>query len=574
MKKHFLIALVLLCSVFVVPSFAQDLTYVEHISEFNSEIVINEDASIDIVEEIHYHFPMERRGIYWTYPVDYSVQGFKRATSFKMNDIYYYPAHDSTLQESHFEKVGSTAGWIEYRIGQEDVYLTGEYVYVIDYTIKDVGVSYFDEHDEVYLNIIGPGWEVPILQSTATITTPVEDTNRVCYTGPESFTATDCTMSSTEDGMVITTDKMLDSYSAFTLALAFPVGTIENHTGDVWLQLLIANLGVLIPIPVIILLVKKAKKYKNKKITIIPHYDAPEDLDPMLAGYVFKKKYDPKHLTALIIWMAVKGYISVEREGSVSYLIKEVDKIENESKYITKLFESMFSKKKRVSVSKMPVSFSNKIISTVSLVNNKTRSEGYIEKERVDKKGMFTTLGWILGMSAFFVLLPFLMVYAAAGTGWGLVISGVAMAVVGSKIDIRGVEGNKLYYQLLGLKMYINTAEKHRIEFHNDPEKFRGVFETLLPYAIIFGLEKKWAKEFEDLYKDTPPSWYRGDVSNFTPYMISNSIHGLSSGIKAANTKAYGSSSGYRSSGWSSGGSGFSGGSSGGGGGGSGGGSW
>jgi uncharacterized membrane protein len=122
--------------------------------------------------------------------------------------------------------------------------------------------------------------------------------------------------------------------------------------------------------------------------------------------------------------------------------------------------------------------------------------------------------------------------------------------------------------------MYIDTAEKHRIEFHNDPEKFRGVFETLLPYAMIFGLEKKWAKEFEDLYKDTQPDWYRGDFSAFDVYMLSTAVNSLNRSVKSATTKAYGSSSGFKSGGWSSGGSGFSGGSSGGGGGGGGGGSW
>ncbi len=573
MKKHFLIALLFLCSVFVVPTFAQDIT-VEHISEFNSEIVINEDASIDIVEEIHYVFSESRRGIFWTYPVDYSVQGFKRATSFKMNDIYYYPVNDPSLKESEYERISNTGGWAEYKIGEEDVYLLGEYVYVVDYTIKDVGVSYFDDHDEIYLNIIGPGWEVPILTSTATITTPVEDTNRVCYTGPEGSSASDCTIVNTDNGMVISTDTMLDSLSAFTLVLAFPVGTIEDHTAGMWLQLHIANLGILIPVPVIFILFKKSKDWKNKKITIIPHYDAPEGLDPMLTGHVFLKKYDQKHLTALIIWMAVKGYLSVEREGKKNFLNKEVESVEGESNYIVKLFDAMFSKKDRVEVTKMPISFSSKIPTIVSSVSSLVTTKGYIEKERVDRKNMLTILGGIIAGFSFFTIMPLLMVYAAVGTAWGIIVSGLAMVITGTKIDVRGVEGNKLYYKLLGLKMYINTAEKHRIEFHNDPEKFRGVFETLLPYAIIFGLEKKWAEEFKELYKDTQPSWYKGDYNTFTPYLMTRSISSLSRGVKAANTKAYGSSSGYRSSGWSSGGSGFSGGSSGGGGGGSGGGSW
>jgi uncharacterized membrane protein YgcG len=185
------------------------------------------------------------------------------------------------------------------------------------------------------------------------------------------------------------------------------------------------------------------------------------------------------------------------------------------------------------------------------------------------------TIFGIIGIGfSIFIIFPTLIAFAAIGTAIGIIVCFIVMVIIGSKVDIRSNLGNKLYYELEGLKMYIDTAEKHRIEFHNDPKKFRGVFETLLPYAMIFGLEKKWAKEFEDLYKDTQPDWYRGDFTAFDVYMLSVAVNSLNRSVKSATTKAYGSGSGFRSGGWSSGGSGFSGGSSGGGGGGGGGGSW
>jgi uncharacterized membrane protein len=133
-----------------------------------------------------------------------------------------------------------------------------------------------------------------------------------------------------------------------------------------------------------------------------------------------------------------------------------------------------------------------------------------------------------------------------------------------------------MYHFLLGLKMYINTAEKERINFHSDPKKYTDIFETLLPYAMIFGLEKQWAKQFEDIYTQ-PPTWYEGNINTFNTAYFVNSINSFNRDIvskSAPPSSNYSSSGGYRSGGWSSGGSGFSGGSSGGGGGGSGGGGW
>lgn len=170
---------------------------------------------------------------------------------------------------------------------------------------------------------------------------------------------------------------------------------------------------------------------------------------------------------------------------------------------------------------------------------------------------------------------PFFIMSASFGWLFGILISLLLLFIFAMKLDIRTEVGNEMYTFLLGLKMYINTAEKERIKFHNDPKKYTEVFETLLPYAMIFGLEKKWAEQFEDIYT-TPPEWYQGDFSTFNSIYFLNSLNSFNKGVvtKSSPPSSYGSSGGYRSGGWSSGGSGFGGGSSGGGGGGSGGGGW
>mgnify|MGYP007068092653 FL=1 len=84
-------------------------------------------------------------------------------------------------------------------------------------------------------------------------------------------------------------------------------------------------------------------------------------------------------------------------------------------------------------------------------------------------------------------------------------------------------------------------------------------------HAIIFGLEKKWVKEFKDIYKQ--PDWYQGDFDHFNAYMIVNSVSSMNKSFNARSVSYSSSSAGS----W---GSGFSSGSSGGGTGGGGGGSW
>jgi uncharacterized membrane protein len=90
------------------------------------------------------------------------------------------------------------------------------------------------------------------------------------------------------------------------------------------------------------------------------------------------------------------------------------------------------------------------------------------------------------------------------------------------------------------------------------------MFERFLPFAMAFGVERKWARAFQDIYRE-PPKWYVGSNSSaFDVNRFSHSLSDLSS--RAGNAMA--------SSPRSSSGSGFSGGSSGGGSGGGGGGGW
>lgn len=82
---------------------------------------------------------------------------------------------------------------------------------------------------------------------------------------------------------------------------------------------------------------------------------------------------------------------------------------------------------------------------------------------------------------------------------------------------------------VLGLKEYLSVAEKDRIKFHNAPEKNPQHFEKLLPYAMVLGVEKKWAGQFQDMYTKNP-SWYTDSSgANFNSIILINSLNNFSS---------------------------------------------
>jgi uncharacterized membrane protein YgcG len=129
--------------------------------------------------------------------------------------------------------------------------------------------------------------------------------------------------------------------------------------------------------------------------------------------------------------------------------------------------------------------------------------------------------------------------------------------------------------QLKGLKLFIRLAEADRIAFLQSPDgaqrrpdptkpgEMIHLYEKALPYAVRFGLEKKWAKELASRYEQDSrsPYWYSSN-GDFTAAAFVVGITGLT-----ASATTWGASASSSSSSGLDGG-GFAGGGGGGGGGG------
>lgn len=126
--------------------------------------------------------------------------------------------------------------------------------------------------------------------------------------------------------------------------------------------------------------------------------------------------------------------------------------------------------------------------------------------------------------------------------------------------------GRRVLEQVLGLREFIATAEMEELGkmIDSDPEYYYHI----LSFAIVLGLEKKWAKKFESLTIE-PPSWYVGPHTAWNAVMVSSMLSRCNSSLVSAVATAPSSGSpGSRFGGSSFGGGGFSGGGFGGGGGG------
>ncbi len=181
-----------------------------------------------------------------------------------------------------------------------------------------------------------------------------------------------------------------------------------------------------------------------------------------------------------------------------------------------------------------------------------------------------STTGVLIGEK----FLPIIMATLVIAT----IIIIIAIIATNSKYKRYSEKGLDSAAYLEGLKLYIKMAEADRLKFlqsvkgaDTSKEGIVKLYEKLLPYAALFGLEDSWMDEFNKYCQDVnySPTWYSGD-GYLTGYMLGSMTSNINSTV--ASSTSYSSSSSSGGSSFSSGGGG--GGFSGGGGGGGGGGGW
>ena len=183
--------------------------------------------------------------------------------------------------------------------------------------------------------------------------------------------------------------------------------------------------------------------------------------------------------------------------------------------------------------------------------------DGYYRANPSTIRSAFYVVGGVLIGAAWFIVADI----ASFADTLVIIVSGVLVMLFGLIMPATTVKGALLKDQLLGLKLYLQIAEKNRLDFHNAPEKSPELFEKLLPYAMVLGVSTAWAKEFEGIYMQ-PPSWYTGGAYPiFSPTAFADDMNSFSTAAAAVAAPTSGSGG--------AGGGGFSGGGFGGGGGGS-----
>jgi uncharacterized membrane protein len=565
------VAIFLLAFFAALPANARTLVF----KHFDAQIQVRPDGTIDVTEVIEAQFTGAWHGIYRTIPVEYTNDaGLNYSLLLDQSS-----ATDSDGQTLKLEqnREGRNLKFKIYVPAAEDATRT----ILLHYRVLDA-LRFFQDHDELYWNVTGNDWENPIELVTAHIELPagVTGLHAIAYTGVTGSRTEDARVEIKDNVVDITSTRRLGYRQGLTSVVGFDKGFVHPPSASMkFTRFLKSNSPLLISLIAFFVMfwLWWTRGRDPQRLAISVQYEPPDKLTPGECGTLVDNQAAMRDITATLVDLAVKGYLTIEQkeESHLLGLTHSKDYIfhmkkppaewaaarSHEQEMLSALFDDGASAD--VALSELQNHFYTHLPTIRDRIFSALMSDGYYLHRPDTVKQGYIGGGWLIGGLVVFGGAGYLANATGIAVGsWILagITTGLVISIFGWFMSARTVAGARALEKVLGFEEFLGRVEKDQIE---RLEKTPELFEKFLPYAMALQVEKKWVQAFSGIALQ-PPQWYQGSYGgNFTAFYLVNDLNMMS--MQAGSVMA----SAPRSSGGSGfGGGGGSGGGFGGGGGG------
>ncbi|MCX7032679.1 MAG: DUF2207 domain-containing protein [Arenimonas sp.] len=556
----------------------------ERIISYDSELKVNADGSLDVVETIRVRAEGNqiRRGIYRDFPTRYRDQyGNRMVVDFELRGVERDGRPEPYFTEAMPNGVRINTGNDDFLPVPSDITYTLRY-----HTTRQLG--FFDEHDEIYWNVTGLGWAFPIDQAQARVQLPGA-VPRVHmrldgYTGYDGEKGTAFESAAPADGVAtFRTTAPLVPQQGLTIVVGFPKGLVTPPTRPQrWAWFLRDNGGVLVALGGLLALVafyawRWHRHGRDPQAgPVFPRYAPPEGFTPGELRMLRRMGHDHLCFASDVVDMAVHGCLEIHEGGSAKADGWRLVRVPGGD--AARLGESQRALSAKLFAAGDQIVLKN---TEASRVSGAIMAQAVAMSKKLKPRYFIGNGGSLLVGFLFSVAVAAVALAVSGGAG---VLALVVLAVLGLAAHITfafllkapTTEGRKLLDAIEGLRLYLGVAERDELRSIKgpagegaEPALDARRYEALLPYAMALEVEAAWTGKFvravgEAAAREASPTWYHGRSPVGTLGLAS-----MGSSLGTALTREISSSSTPPGSSSGGGGGGSSGGGGGGGGGGS-----
>jgi hypothetical protein len=546
------------------------------IASFHSAVHVRADGNVDVTETLRVRFTGSWNGIVRAIPVEYATgYGANYTLLLDMRSIEDEAGSKLRNEESRAGRNREFKIWVP---GAQDA----ERTVILRYRVRN-GLRFFDEHDELYWNVTGTETEFTVERASARVILPegVSGIRSTAFTGVEGSVERAVDIREAAGVLEFVATRPLGFREGLTVVVGWNPGIVKRPShAELITRFLASNVILLVPVLAFFVMLSVWRRHgRDPELgPIAVQYEPPDGLTPAEAGTIVDNSPDMRDITATIVDLAVRKYIVIEEVeeaqllglfSSRGFAFRRTRPPEDWQALKTherKLLDALFDgrSRDRVTTSELENEFYRDLPGISAVLSNALVRDGHYlhhpSHVRLLYAGMAAAAGALVGFGGS-ALLRMLFGQPSNAAAIAGVLTGLVIAGFGLIMPARTMRGARVLAALRGFEEFLQRVEADRFErIVRTPE----LFEKFLPFAMAFGVEKKWANAFDDIYQ-TPPDWYHGRRNDrFLAHVFVSDLGRMAGVTSTAMTKAPRSSSSSGSSGFSGGG--FSGGGFGGGG--------
>jgi len=565
------LALVVALLLAPIPAVARELV----IQHFDETVEVNPNGIIEVTETIEARFTGAWHGIYRTIPVEYdTTQHLNYSLLLEPLSVTDYEGHPLKYEQKREGR------YLKFKISVPDAQDRTRTV-ILRYRVLNA-IRFFDDHDELYWNVTGDEWDVPIRSVSAKIELPADVTglHAIAFTGVYGSRDRDAQVETNGNLVAISSNHPLSFREGLTAVVGWDKGFVQPPSTAMKIALFFrSNWPLFLPVVAffIMLWLWWTRGRDPERGSIAVQYEPPDKLTPGECGTLVDNEAAMRDITATLVDLAVKGYLTIEQKDE-SHLLGLTHSKEyifhlkrpptewsavrpHELEMLSALFDD--GSVTSVKLSELQNHFYTHLPAIRSRIFDALMADGYYLHRPDTVRQGYIGAGIVIGILLFVFGGALGAATGVAHVTWVIaaIVTAAVICILGWFMPARTLTGARTLEKVLGFEQFLGRVESDRLErIVKTPE----MFEKFLPYAMALHCEKKWVAAFAGIAMQ-PPQWYSGPYgSGFVPYMFVNDLNVMSAQAGSVMASAPRSSSG----GSGFGGGGFSGGGFGGGGGG------
>ena len=357
MKQKILsgIFIVIMCFILIIPNKSLGVTSSSDytIQSYNINMVVNEDNTFNITENITAYYNVGKHEIYRKIPLKNSItrtDGTKSNNRAKITDI----------DVSEYYTESTKNGYKVIKIGSPSRTLTGKHSYTIKYKYN-IGKDPLKNADELYFNLIGDQWDTSINNISFTIKMPKSfDKSLLGFSTGNVGSTNSSNVTYSVDGNTITGNTINKLYAgqALTVRLTLPEGYFVGASNNIDTY----SIFVMILCAVFVLIADRlwSKYGKDEQVVETVEFYPPDGYNSAEVQFLYDGSADTKGIVSLLIYLANQGYLKIEEteekglfSKSKSFRITKVKDYDGNNKYERIFFEGLFKEDKTIDAIKV-----------------------------------------------------------------------------------------------------------------------------------------------------------------------------------------------------------------------------